>query len=75
MTNYWRLPARNLLQYVGMKTQDCRKLKFDHENERIDYQARYLEQELTFSHIKSWTIEAENFEDETKLAMLRRWFD
>lgn len=72
---YWRLITGCLLQYLSMNIPDCTILEFDPKNERIDYQARYSGQDLTFSHIKSWTIKAENYDDETKSAMLRRWLD
>ena len=75
MKYYWRLLTGNLLKFQGMKIPDCTTLKFDLKNERIEYQARYSELELTFSRIKSWTVTAENFEDEAKSVMLRRWFD
>jgi hypothetical protein len=58
-----------------MKLPDCTILKFDLKTERIDYQNRYQGQDITFLQLKTWTTKAENFDDETKSAMLRRRFD
>jgi hypothetical protein len=58
-----------------MKLPDCAILKFDLKTERLDYQTRYQGQDITFLQIKTWTIKAESFDDETNSAMLRRWFD
>ena len=58
-----------------MKPVDCMVVKFVPDKERIDYQARYRGPGITVLQIKTWTLKAERFGDETSAARLRKWFE